>query len=121
MRYVITTPEPRWTGEVAGVAFAHGEGITGDTPPARVLNYFRRRGYGVTPVEQVDARDDGDAADSAESAAETEGTQKPGKTANKDELVAYAVTELGLDEDDAKAKTRVELLDLIDKHKENEQ
>jgi hypothetical protein len=50
MRYVIKTPEPRWTGEVAGVAFAHGQGITADDPPARVINYFRRRGYDVQPL-----------------------------------------------------------------------
>ena len=54
MRYVITTPVPRWTGEVAGVAFAFGKGITDDNPPARVINYFRRRGYEVEPVDAVD-------------------------------------------------------------------
>jgi len=50
MRYLITTPEPRWTGEVAGVAFAHGEGLVNDPAP-RVLNYFLRRGYGVEKLD----------------------------------------------------------------------
>ena len=50
-RYEITTPEPRWTGEVAGVAFAHGRAEVPDSTPARVLSYFRRKGYGVTPIE----------------------------------------------------------------------
>ncbi len=67
MRYIITTPEPRWTGEVAGVAFAHGRGLV-DDPPARVINYFKRKGYGV---EQLDAGD-------GEDAVLSEGASSPG-------------------------------------------
>lgn len=110
-RYVITTPEPRWTGEVAGVAFAHGTGITPEDPPARVLNYFRRRGYGVTALEATPE------PASASLPAETpEPPPRPGKDASKPDLVAYAVAVLKLTEDDANAKTRVELLGLIDQH-----
>lgn len=65
MRYVITTPEPRWTGEVAGVAFAHGRGVTDDDPPARVIAYFLRRGYGVEPVEAAPAGENADSPQSA--------------------------------------------------------
>ncbi|MER7361933.1 hypothetical protein [Nonomuraea wenchangensis] len=50
MRYVITTPEPHFTGEVAGVAFAHGRAETTDPAP-RVIAYFLRKGYGVQPVD----------------------------------------------------------------------
>lgn len=67
MRYIITTPEPRWTGEVAGVAFAHGRGLV-DDPPARVVNYFLRKGYGV---EQLGTGQDEDAVLS-------EGASSPG-------------------------------------------
>lgn len=71
MRYLITTPEPRWTGEVAGVAFAHGEGLVND-PAARVLNYFLRKGYGV---EKLDGGKDEDAVVS-------EGASSPGSGPN---------------------------------------
>ena len=112
MRYKITSPVRGFRGEVAGVAFAGGTAEIGDQAP-RALAYFRRKGYTVTELETRPP---------AAPASHGDEPRRPGKNASKDELVAYAVAELDLAEDDAKAKTRVELLDLIDKHdKESEQ
>lgn len=114
MRYVITTPEPRWTGVVAGVAFAHGEGITAEDPPVRVLNYFRRRGYGVTAVQAAPEPASEPAPGGQDETSEA--PPKPAANASKADLVAYTVAVLGLSEDEATAKTRVDLLGLIDQH-----
>ncbi len=85
MRYVITTPEPLWTGEVAGVAFAHGRGLA-DDPPARVINYFKRKGYGV---ENLDA-------DKSDDAVVSEGASAPGG-GGSDELQHMPGTSVGAD------------------------
>ena len=116
MRYIVTTPERRFSGEVAGVAFANGRADVDGVTHARAIRYFLRRGYSVEAA-QPEAPAEPAAAPVADPEA---GPSKPSKTANKDELVAYVVAELDLSEADAKAKTRVELLDLIDQ-KENEQ
>lgn len=49
----VHSPEPRFSGEVAGVRFAEG---TADLDPhaahaAAALAYFRRRGYSITAKE----------------------------------------------------------------------
>jgi hypothetical protein len=122
MRYVITAPERRFSGEVAGVAFFNGRAEADDAQHVRALAYFRRKGYDVQPVADI-SKPEVDAAQADEPReGDGEERQRPAKNASKDDLVAYAVAELGMTEDDAKAKTRVELLDLIDKHdKESEQ
>lgn len=123
MRYVILSPERRFSGEVAGVAFFNGRAEADDAQHVRALAYFRRKGYSVEPVAdggtpQAEAHPEPEPAGEAG----PEELPRPAKNASKDDLVAYAVAQLGLAEDDAKAKTRVELLDLIDKHdKESEQ
>jgi hypothetical protein len=54
MRYTITAPVENFTGEVAGVAFAHGTATvdTDRSGAANALGYFQRRGYTVAPVER---------------------------------------------------------------------
>ncbi|KAB8186870.1 hypothetical protein FH608_046105 [Nonomuraea phyllanthi] len=120
MRYRITTPVRGFTGEVAGVAFANGSAEVDDAANVRAVAYFRRKGYRVDAVAPAHTEPPVEAPEQV--ADQSEGSQRPGKNANKDTLVAYAVAELGMTKDDADAKTRVELLDLIDKHeKESEQ
>jgi predicted cobalt transporter CbtA len=117
MRYRITTPVRGFRGEVAGVAFIDSKAEVDEAANARALAYFRRKGYRVDPVEQAPAP-----AAAVERQPADDEPQRPGKNANKEALVAYAVAELDMAEEDANAKTRVELLDLIDKHeKESEQ
>jgi hypothetical protein len=50
MRYQITAPTTGHTGLIAGVRFTagHAEAIH---PPPGALEYFRRRGYTVTPLD----------------------------------------------------------------------
>jgi hypothetical protein len=120
MRYRITTPVRGFHGEVAGVAFANSVAEVDEIANARAIAYFRRKGYGVKAVEPAD----GPATPAAEEDERDEQgeIQRPGGNAKKETLVAYAVAVLDMTEEAADAKTRVELLDLIDKHdKENEQ
>jgi hypothetical protein len=120
MRYRITTPVRGFRGEVAGVAFIDSRAEVDEDANARALAYFRRKGYRVEAVEPAPAEPQADVPE--QDADQSDGTQRPGKNANKDTLVAYAVAELDMTKDDADAKTRVELLDLIDQHeKESEQ
>lgn len=72
MRYIITTPEPNFTGEVAGVAFAHGRAESTDPAP-RVLAYFLRKGYGVQPVDAH-----GEPVEPDDGSVEQEGASSPG-------------------------------------------
>lgn len=99
MRYVIITPEPRWTGEVAGVAFAFGRGVTDDNPPLRVINYFLRRGYGVEPVEVA-------AAPAADEPVDSD--PMPRKSASKVDWQAYAIAH-GVPAEEAESLTRDQL------------
>lgn len=47
----ITSPEPGFSGEVAGVIFAKGEATLDAAVHVAALAYFRRRGYLVAEVE----------------------------------------------------------------------
>ncbi|MFE3452388.1 hypothetical protein ACFXJ8_26040 [Nonomuraea sp. NPDC059194] len=94
MRYQITTPEPEFRGEIAGVVFADGVGVTDN---AAALAYFSRKGYGVHPIE--------DAAQAVE-----EQDSAPRKSASKAAWVAYAVSQ-GMAEADAEELTRDQLVE----------
>ncbi|MFF6940462.1 hypothetical protein [Streptomyces lavendulae] len=52
MAITVNSPEPQFSGDIAGVTFANGE-ATLDTPVGHeaALAYFHRRGYRVTEVE----------------------------------------------------------------------
>ncbi|WP_405676904.1 hypothetical protein OG292_19880 [Streptomyces sp. NBC_01511] len=55
--FQVEAPVRNYTGDVAGVPFQKGTGhVADDTKGGRAaLEYFRRRGYGVTAVEGVGA------------------------------------------------------------------
>ena len=106
MRYVITTPEPRWTGEVAGVAFAFGRGVTDDNPPPRVINYFLRRGYGVEPVKAAPSPAAEVSAPAADGPADRD--PMPRKSASKADWQTYAIAH-GVPADEAESLTRDQL------------
>lgn len=91
MRYRITTPEPEFRGEVAGVVFTDG---AGETDNRAALAYFSRKGYGVHPIEAAPAATDG----------------KPRKSASKADWLAYAVAQ-GVAEADADQLTRDQLVE----------
>lgn len=84
MSWTINTPVKGFTGEVAGVMFKDGEGVS-DTDPA----YFRRHGYTVqvtaTPSEENTA--DTEEQEAPEATAPVEDTDSgkgsDGKTAPK--------------------------------------
>ena len=84
MSWTINTPVKGFTGEVAGVMFKDGEGVS-DTDPA----YFRRHGYTVqvtaTPSEEnADDTEEKEASDDTESVEDTDpGKSSGGKTAPK--------------------------------------
>lgn len=50
--YTVTAPDPEYSGESCGVAFTDGTGhvSTDDKPGRQAVEYFRRRGYGLTPA-----------------------------------------------------------------------
>jgi hypothetical protein len=114
VRYLITTPVRGFRGEVAGVAFIDSKAEVDEDGNGRAIAYFRRKGYGVEAVEPAA----GPAAPATEQDEQDQQgeIQRPGGNAKKETLIAYAVAVLGMTEQDADAKTRVELLDLIDKH-----
>lgn len=53
----INSPEPEFSGEVAGVAFTRGEATLDPAVHAAALAYFRRRGYRVTEAEPEQANE----------------------------------------------------------------
>ncbi|MGW4406523.1 hypothetical protein ACWEJ6_21015 [Nonomuraea sp. NPDC004702] len=97
MLYRITTPEPEFRGEVAGVVFSGGVGHTSN---AAALAYFSRKGYGVHPIEPA----------IAEQAPEADEDAPPRKSASKAAWVAYAVAH-GMAEADADQLTRDQLVE----------
>ncbi|MFF8408983.1 hypothetical protein [Streptomyces omiyaensis] len=54
--YTVTSPDPEYSGESCGVVFTDGTGsVSTDTKAGRqAVEYFRRRGYGLTPVPGAD-------------------------------------------------------------------
>jgi hypothetical protein len=81
--WTINTPVKGFSGEVAGVMFKDGEGVS-DTDPA----YFRRHGYTVqvtaTSSEEEAGTDEQEASDDTESMEDTgPGKSSGGKTAPK--------------------------------------
>ncbi|MET8985837.1 hypothetical protein ABZW49_10350 [Nonomuraea wenchangensis] len=120
MRYRITTPVRGFRGEVAGVAFADSKAEIDEQAHSRALAYFRRKGYRVEALEEAKGEPEPERSEQSEDRHGS--SQRPAANAKKESLVAYAVAELGLTDEEANDKTRVELLDLIDKHeKESEQ
>lgn len=95
MRYRITTPEPMFRGEVAGVVFTDGAGETADRA---ALAYFSRKGYGVHPVESASG--------------EKKADDKPRKSASKADWLAYAIIQ-GHNEDVVSPLTRDQLVELV--------
>jgi hypothetical protein len=110
-RYKVTSPNPRYSGEVATLKFRAGE-ATADTPgDAAALAYCQRRGYTVAEVvadEDVPASELPEAPDPAAAADEV---KRPADYATKPEWVAYAVSR-GATEEDAQAATKNELVEL---------
>lgn len=67
----VNSPEPEFSGEVAGVAFTKGEATLDATVHATALAYFRRRGYRVTEAEPEPADEAPAAADAFDPAEHT--------------------------------------------------
>lgn len=52
MSITVNSPEPGFSGEVAGVVFANGEAtLAAEAGYSAALAYFRRRGYRITDAE----------------------------------------------------------------------
>lgn len=98
--FEITTPVEDFTGVACGIAFQDGRATVDDrTPEARAaLDYFRRRGYAVTPLgaepEQTDPPE----------------PKAPAKSATKPDWVAWAV-HCGADPEAAEALTKDQLVE----------
>ncbi|MBB1153993.1 hypothetical protein [Amycolatopsis dendrobii] len=134
----IYAPEPEFTGRVGEVEFVAGVGHSDD---AHHLNYFRRHGYDIDADEQADdveettgesekdepeetgpaEPDESEPEESDESEEDDEPAEdeddepvavtRPPVAAPKADWVAYAVAALGLDEGEADAETKQELID----------
>lgn len=48
-KFEVSTPVAGFTGEVVGVVFAHGKATV---EPGAALDYFRRAGYEIVPVDE---------------------------------------------------------------------
>ncbi|MFE6225479.1 hypothetical protein [Streptomyces sp. NPDC057854] len=50
--YHVTSPDPGFSGESCGVLFDEGAAVVSDEDKAgrQAIEYFRRRGYGLTPA-----------------------------------------------------------------------
>lgn len=112
MRYTVKSPDPEFSGEVAGVGFLNGSGQVEDSNRA-ALAYFARRGYSVdrtpdAPSEPVEV-----AADDVvvEATPVQEGPKRPAANAPKADWQAYALA-IGFDEDDVAKATTKELQEL---------
>lgn len=127
-RYKVTAPNPRYSGEVAGLYFRDGS-ANAEYPADQVaLDYCRRRGY---LVEAADAEgealperpggenpdpdalppgDDGTAGDADEPSEDP--LSRPADYASKADWVAYAVdVDPGLTREAAEAATKNELIE----------
>lgn len=97
----VTVPSSsRYTGEFAGVAFAHGEAIVSDdtSEGRRALAYLRRRNYLVEAIQPEAAAPD-PVDDQPKALA---------RNASKADWKAYAIGQ-GMPDADAEAATRDEL------------
>lgn len=104
-RYDVTAPVEGYNGEVGGVRFYKGRAVVdGDTHGAAVA-YMRRRGYTLTPINEVEAES------SEEQAPEP---KRPGANDPKAMWVRYAVLATGLSEAEANDLTKAELQELAD-------
>jgi hypothetical protein len=97
MRYTVTAPNAEFTGEIGGVAFYHGA-ATVESEQASTLGYFRRRGFTLTPAE-------GEPQQSTP-------PPRPAKTAAKSSWVAYVAATTDLSEEEARALSKDDLVDL---------
>ncbi|MFB7278054.1 hypothetical protein ACFCZV_13180 [Streptomyces hydrogenans] len=61
--YNVTAPDQEFSGESCGVLFTEGAAVVSDEEKTgrQAIEYFRRRGYGLTPVTDVneDSKDGG--------------------------------------------------------------
>lgn len=89
-KFNVKTPVKGFSGHVAGVDFANGEGETDDQ---NAVAYFHRHGYAVAEETQ-------------------DAGKRPAKSASKADWVAYAVATTDLTTEDAEAMTRDELAEL---------
>lgn len=98
MRFRVTTPEEKFTGEVAGVSFAKGVAEVDGDEHRDALRYFRSAGYAVEPVDEDPVE--------PEQPAEP---QKPAQSASKAEWVAWAVHN-GMSAEEADALNKPDLV-----------
>lgn len=101
MRYRITAPERTHSGVVAGVTFHAGQAEVDDSNAA-ALAYFRRRGYGVDPVEQAKREEPAATVDAD--------PKRPAVNENKAAWVAYVVASGRMTQDEADKATKEELI-----------
>lgn len=73
MQYRITAPVHGHSGVVAGITFADGVAACCD-PPLGAIEYFRRHGYEIVPVDTVPETVIGFTAEAAEVVVATEDT-----------------------------------------------
>lgn len=118
MRYRITAPERTHNGVVAGITFHQGQAEVDDTATA-ALAYFRRRGYGVDPVDRTEptAETPTPVADGDDAGA----PKRPAVNDNKAAWVAYVVTTGLMAQDDAEKSTKDDLIKAAMTSEENGQ
>ncbi|MGW3442179.1 hypothetical protein [Streptomyces sp. NPDC001076] len=100
-QFTVTAPEPKFAGESAGVVFKDGVGRVDDsTKEGRAaIEYFRRRGYALTP-EGVDQ----ELAAGPDSTQQQDGDEPYEPSAhNADEVIAY-LDSLDRDTDEGRAE-----------------
>lgn len=114
MRYRITAPVARYRGSLAGLIFRDGVAEADSVVDRVALDYCRRRGYTVEPLDDVD--DNADVVDNGHGApgGVPASAERPKDYAPKPEWVAYAVSQ-GADPDDAENATKAELVELYGK------
>ena len=63
--YHVTSPDPEFSGESCGVLFTEGAAAVSDAEKSgrQAIEYFRRRGYGLTPVTSAEEGPEGSGPD----------------------------------------------------------
>lgn len=110
-RYTITAPVATFRGDLAGLVFRDGAAEADSERDRAALDYCRRRGYTVEPLDAP--------AESGEVEAEVEeggsgGPIRPRSSDPKADWVTYAISQ-GADADDAENATKAELVELYGK------
>lgn len=107
--YTITAPVATFRGDLAGLVFRDGKATADSERDRAALDYCRRRGYTVEPLDASAGSGELDVEGS-----DGGGPIRPRSSDPKSDWVGYAISQ-GADPDGAENATKAELVELYGK------